>query len=77
MSNPLYYKIKDTVETDKRLLVNLFFRDWIDGVCDSRVKFITSPSETSMVDFDSQEDALAIRLQGLPPKLQMYVEIVN
>lgn len=77
MSNPIYYKIKDTVDADKHRLINLFFKDWVDGVCDNRVRFTSSNSTESIADFDRQEDALAMRLHGIPPKFQMYVEIVN
>ena len=77
MSNPIYYKIKDTVQRDKHLLIDLLFKDWVDGVCDNKVRFTSNNLSESFVDFDLQEDAVAVRLLGIPTKFQMYVEIVN
>lgn len=83
MSNPLYYKIKDNVALNKHHLIDLFFRDWVDDICDNGVNFrtertnVSDLSDTFVVDFESQEDAIAVRLRGVPKKFQMYLEIIN
>lgn len=83
MSNPLYYKIKDNIEIDKHHLIDLFFRDWVDGACDNQVQFrleqldVPGKQDTLIVDFYSIEDAVAMRLKGIPPKFERYMEIIN
>ena len=83
MSNPLYYKIKDNIEIDKHHLIDLFFRDWVDDVCNNQVQFrleqvsVSGIQDTLIVDFNSVEDAVAMRLKGIPPNFERYLEIIN
>jgi hypothetical protein len=86
MSNSLFFKIKNSVTTDKRLLLEIFFKDWVDESCNNEVKYkverdeqsgIVPMHETFRVDFDHREDALAICLKGVPQEFQSYLEIVR
>lgn len=90
MLNSLYFKIKDSVNSDKHRLLELFFKDWVDDACDNQVEYriekestkewqpgMVHYTETFRVDFLKQEDALAIKLKGIPEEFESYLEIVN
>jgi hypothetical protein len=80
MLNPVKFKIKSGVDEDKRQLLELFLRDWIDNTCDNEVNYFVSRTKLSTilnVDFDRQEDAVALMLRGVPEEFQHYLEIVN
>ncbi len=90
MLNSLKFKIKDSVVIDKRRLLELFFKDWVDDTCNNQVQYrverdvekewlpgMVHYRETFRVDFDRQEDALALKLKGIPVEFQKYLEIVN
>lgn len=88
--NSLYFKIKKDVDIDKHRLLELFFKDWVDDTCNNQVHYrverdvdkdwepgMVRYRETFRVDFEKQEDALALRLRGVPQEFQKYLEIVN
>ena len=88
--NSLYFKIKDNVATDKHRLLELFFKDWIDETCENQVQYrverdvekdwypgMVSYRETFRVDFDRDEDFLALKLRGVPREFQAFLEIVR
>jgi hypothetical protein len=90
MSNSLFFKIKDNVNIDKHRLLELFFKDWVDDSCNNEVHYLIQRDiikdwepgmvhyrETFRVDFDTQEDALAMRLRGVPQEFQSYLEMVK
>ena len=90
MSNSLYFKIKDSVDSDKHRILELFFKGWVDETCENQVQYkiernsikhwnpgMVHYTETFRVDFDRQEDALAIKLKGVPEELKSYLEIVE
>lgn len=77
MYNSIKFKIKVNVDADKKRLLELFFKDWVDGTCDNQVSIENTPHETYKVDFRHQEDALAILLRGVPKEFQHYLEIIN
>lgn len=90
MSNSLFFKIKDTVDIDKHRLLEIFFKDWVDDSCNNQVNYkierdvikdwepgMVHYKETFRVDFEKQEDALAMRLKGVPVEFQKYLEIVR
>jgi len=89
MSNSLFFKIKDTVDIDKHRLLEIFFKDWVDDTCNNQVQYkvqrdvekdwvpgMVTYKETFRVDFESQEDAMAMKLKGVPKEFQSYLEIV-
>lgn len=88
--NSLYFKIKANVNVDKHRLLELFFKDWVDDTCENQVQYnverdvdkdwepgMVRYRETFRVDFDRQEDALALRLRGVPQEFQDFLEIVK
>ena len=88
--NSLYFKIKDNVNADKHRLLELFFKDWVDDTCENQVQYnverdvdkdwepgMVRYRETFRVDFDRQEDALALRLRGVPQEFRDFLEIVR
>jgi len=81
MYTSLKFKIKDSVVSEKRRLLELFFRDWVDDSCDSQVQYsfesIDKFQDILLVDFDTQEDALALKLKGIPEEFRQYIDIVN
>jgi hypothetical protein len=90
MSNSLFFKIKDSVNVDKHRLLELFFKDCVDDSCNNQVQYkverdvkkdwqpgMVTYVETFRVDFERQEDALAMCLKGVPKEFQSYLEIVG
>jgi len=90
MSSSLLFKIKDNVDIDKHRLLEIFFKDWVDDTCNNQVNYkverdvrknwepgMVRYKETFRVDFETQEDALAMRLKGVPREFQSYLEIVK
>lgn len=88
--NSLYFKIKDTVDVDKHQLLELFFKDWIDNTCDRQVQYrverdvekdwmpgMVRYRETFRVDFEKQEDFVALKLKGIPSEFTNFLEIVK
>lgn len=90
MSNSLYFKIKDNVAVDKHRFLEIFFKDWVDAICENKVRYniLKNPTiewehgmvhfkEVFRVEFENQEDALALALKGVPVEFQQYLEIIN
>lgn len=88
MSSSLFFKIKDSVNVDKHKILEFFFADWVDNTCEKEVNYsserrvderfgIPYYQKTLRVDFDRQEDALAIMLKGIPKEFQSYLEIIK
>lgn len=88
--NSLYFKIKDNVDVDKHLLLQLFFKDWVDETCGNQVQYrverdverdwvpgMVHYRETFRVDFEKSEDFLALKLKGVPQEFQRFLEIVR
>jgi len=83
----LFFKIKDNVFKEKHRMVEIFFKSWIDAVCDNEVDYILEEvashkdgssqwEEVYRVDFERVEDAVALKLMGVPLEYQNYIEIV-
>ena len=90
MSYSLSFKIKSSVDIDKHRLLEIFFKDWVDGSCDRQVHYTVERDvnkdwkpgmvycdETFSVHFDKPEDALALKLKGVPSEFEKYLEIVR
>ena len=90
MSSSITFRLRDSVEVDKHRLVELFFKDWVDNICDNEVRFtvqrdvikdwtpgMVSYTETFRVLFENQEDELALRLKGVPVEFQKYLEMIR
>ena len=92
MLNSLLFRVKENVNTDKYRFLELFFKDWVDDTCNREVFFnienqdVGNPNHVSndiyqacifKVVFEKQEDALALKLKGIPKEFQHYLEIVN
>jgi|ADurb_H2B_01_Slu_FD_contig_71_672811_length_1218_multi_3_in_0_out_0_2 hypothetical protein len=83
----LFFKIKDTATQEKHKIVEIFFKSWVDGICNNEVDYtltdvLEAPlnsvrwEEIYRVDFERTEDAVALKLKGIPPEYQNYVELV-
>jgi hypothetical protein len=67
----------------------MFFKAWVDDTCNNEVGYAlmrdylhddykTTPViETFRVDFERMEDAVALKLKGVPDEFQNYLEIVD
>ena len=90
MSNSLLFRVKDSVDADKRRLLELFFKDWVDTSCNNQVHYkiernikkdwvpgTLNYKETFLVNFEEQEDAVVMSLKGVPKEFQQYLEIVR
>jgi hypothetical protein len=83
----IFFKIKDTMLREKHHMVELFFKSWVDTTCNNEVDYtlteVTEAPEGSLqweevyrVDFERTEDAVALKLKGIPLEYQNYIEIV-
>lgn len=82
----LYFKVKESVDADDYPLLEIFFKEWIGGSCDYDVSIIKNKVRDVnryydlyyyKVIFHTSEDALAIKLKGLPPEFKNHLEIVE
>ncbi len=84
----LFFKIKDTSTLDKHRILEFFFKSWVDDTCNNEVSYtleeiLEAPAgsmswiEIYRVDFDRIEDAVAIKLKGVPLEFQNYIEIIS
>lgn len=82
----LFFKIKDSAALDKHRILEIFFKSWVDDTCNNEVMYNIIPSinpqkhlfeELYRIDFERVEDALALKLKGVPHEFQNYIEIIN
>lgn len=84
----LFFRIKDTAALEKHRILELFFKSWIDDTCQNEVEYTLesveeAPSgsfdwvEVYRVDFLKTEDAVALKLAGIPKEFQNYIELVD
>lgn len=72
----LYYNLKASADNQK--IVEIFFQDWADRICNEEVFYSPlQPNGYIRVDFKNEEDAIAMKLRGIPAEFQKYLEIVN
>ncbi len=83
----IFFKIKDTAAREKHRMVEIFFKSWVDTTCNNEVDYtleevLAAPAgslqweEVYRVDFERTEDAVALKLRGIPREYQNYIEIV-
>jgi len=61
----------------------MFFEDWADSICNNQVSysyqygsFCDNSPETIRVDFVNKEDALAMKLKGVPDEFKKYLTLI-
>lgn len=77
----LYFRLNST--HDKKNILQMFFKDWADRICDNEVKYSIIEndgnklfwSEIIRVDFKNQEDATIMKLRGVPEEFQEYLTL--
>lgn len=82
----LFFKIKDTAALEKHRILEIFFKSWIDEVCNNEVNYTLEGvrelptgdywEEIYRVDFENFEDAVALKLAGVPKEFRNYIELV-
>lgn len=86
----LYFKTKEHLPVDKTHLIEIFFKDWVDTVCNREVSFnierkisedwfpgMVTTAETFRVDFQRSEDMTMIKLIGIPAEFSNLIELVD
>jgi len=81
-NNSLFFRLTDNAALDKHKIVELFFKFWIDDICNNKV-IITEVNlsadlawmQVFRADFENAEDAVVIKLKGMPPEFKHYIEI--
>jgi hypothetical protein len=84
----LYFKTKEAPGSFR--VLELFFKAWVDDSCNNEVQYkverdiekdwmpgMVHYHETFRVDFERQEDAVALKLKGIPDEFQKYLEMLN
>lgn len=85
----LYFKIKSDIDADNERIIELFFRDWVDSTCNNEVHYDVDDIPVIAfnnvgkahfyrrvrVDFEKQEDAVALVLKGVPPEFTNHLEL--
>lgn len=75
MYSTLMFKTK-CPKTDAQIL-ELFFKSWIDNECNNEVEYNIKDNSIFCVDFMHAEDAIALKLKGLPAEFNKLLEIIN
>lgn len=73
----LYFDIKDPNAANQKIL-EMFFEAWVDETCDNNVEYSfirNAPKDILRVDFSYTEDAIAIKLKGIPDEFQNYLSL--
>lgn len=86
----LLFKIRDTAAQEKHKILEMFFKSWVDDICNNEVKYtvehtlravpdsmLDQVEELFRVEFDQIEDATAIKLKGIPTEFQEYIELIS
>ena len=77
----LFVKIKAAPEKSK--ILELFFQDWVDGICNEEVSYGDSLMTAGplqgiiSINFKNSEDATVVKLRGIPGEFQNYLTIVD
>ncbi len=72
----LNFKIKKSLVANRRIL-EMFFEDWVDDTTTQYSIVVDRWQAPKMlsVQFEHSEDAVAIKLKGIPPQFQDYIEL--
>lgn len=78
----LVFKIKDIGTFEKYHILEMFFKSWVDDICNNEVQYTfvrsgNSSMDICRVDFDNLGDAVALVLMGIPNEFKKYIEIVD
>lgn len=78
----LHFKLKSTIAVADEKIVELLFKSWIDTSCDNNVNYeisqdIKTKLFTFRADFEHIEDAIIVKLHGIPDGLNKYIELVS
>ncbi len=65
------YKINNQFGNDQQLF-QIFFRAWIDDICQNKVDYIINDTSIQ-VDFEKSEDASILELKGFPLELEKFI----
>ena len=72
----LYFNLK-TPEGNPDTVLRMFFEDWADQICDREVSYtMVAGTSTIRVDFVKEEDAIAMKLKGIPDEFKNYLTLV-
>ena len=77
----LTFKVNDDLADDARDTLNMFLHDWLSQNCgdDFQLNRLISKHRSVLLTFQfkNSEDALAIKLRGVPKDLSKYVELYH
>lgn len=75
------------VTSDKKRILDILFKDWADHICNNQISYsIISTlnnnhcgnyAEIIQIDFINEEDAVIMKLCGIPEEFRKYMEIVD
>lgn len=74
MYTSLFYKLKAHQEHNR--ILDMFFKSWVDSTCANQVEYINL-DHVIQVDCKRQEDAVALRLKGIPLEFAGYFDTIN
>lgn len=90
----ILFKIKDRADLDNHRILEIFFKAWVDEICNNEVQYKVERDvnddrpygnydsynrwpETFRINFNREEDAVILKLKGIPEEFQNYLEFVN
>lgn len=89
----MLFRIKETTGVANHRIIEIFFKAWVDEICNNEVQYTIKRNvnlgscsdpvvdsrwpEIFRVDFDREEDAVILKLKGIPEEFRNYLEIVN
>lgn len=82
----LFFKLRDNGASEKHRVLEMFFKSWVDDACNNEVDYTLEETKSTInpkncieiyrVDFENTEDAVALKLTGVPKEFQHYIELV-
>ena len=79
--NSIYFQC--IISLHNKHILRMFFEDWTDGIGDNEVRYVDNITNTKSnidiikVKFTYEEDALAMKLKGIPDEFIKYIKPIE
>ena len=76
----LYFQM--SIVPDQKRILEIFFQDWADGICNNEVTYSVESTQAYpssgiiRADFVNEEDAMMLKLKGIPDEFKGYLTLV-
>lgn len=67
-------KVYQTNNVEDQRMFQIFFKAWIDDICQNKVDYIIRENSIK-VNFEESEDASILELKGIPSEFEKYLHL--